>query len=65
VEQPEPNAFTLSTAQVADIFGVSIPTVIRWTKAGVLPFWRAPVPNSHRRFRPADVDRIREATVAE
>lgn len=49
-----PQAYTLSTGEVADLLGVSLDTVARWANQGLIPCVRTP--GKWRRFRPEDVD---------
>lgn len=50
---------SLTPAQVADIFGVSVATVRDWANDGLLPSFRTP--GGQRRFRQEDVDAYLEA----
>ena len=54
----DPNAWTMSPAQVADILGIHRDTVRLWTDKGMIPCWRTPT--GHRRYRRADVDALIE-----
>ena len=51
------NESLLSSAQVAELLGVSAASVKRWADAGALPCVRTA--GQHRRFRRATVDRFR------
>ena len=58
--QPRPRRRrSLSPAEVADIFGVSVATVRAWSDDGLLPSFRTP--GGQRRFHQADVDAYLEA----
>ena len=52
----------LTVSQVAEIFDVHPNTVVDWANAGRLPYKRTP--GGHRRFDPADVDKLRADTAA-
>ncbi|HSS09088.1 MAG TPA: helix-turn-helix domain-containing protein [Acidimicrobiales bacterium] len=47
----------LTTAEVADLAGVSRTTVWRWAEDGILPT-AVELPSGHRRFRRSDVDAL-------
>ena len=49
----------LSRHAVARLFGVSVSTVTRWARAGLLPAARTP--GGHYRFRANDVRRVARA----
>jgi excisionase family DNA binding protein len=53
----------LTGKQVAEIFGVHPQTVVKWANEGRLPYWRTP--GQHRRFREADVRRLKQSLTAE
>jgi excisionase family DNA binding protein len=57
--QPRPRRRTLTPADVADIFGVSVATVREWANDGRLPSFRTP--GGQRRFRQEDIDAYLEA----
>lgn len=51
----------LTTAQIAERFGVDVRTVARWVNAGRLtPVVQAPGLRGARLFRPEDVDALAE-----
>lgn len=56
-EQNRPERL-LSPGEVADILGVDPKTVARWAVAGSIPFTRTV--GGHRRYKPADVYRLRD-----
>jgi len=47
---------TYSTAHVARLFGISVPTVQRWVDGGELRAWKTP--GGHRRIDADDADRL-------
>jgi excisionase family DNA binding protein len=49
----------LTTAEVAELFGVDSGTVIRWGRSGRLPSIRTP--GGRRRYRASEVHRLRLA----
>ena len=50
----------LTTAQAADLLGVSVRTAQLWIEAGALPSWKTP--GGHRRVRRADVETLLPST---
>jgi excisionase family DNA binding protein len=55
-----PNTAFLSRSAVARLFGVSLSTVTRWARTGVLPAARTP--GGHYRFRAEDMRRAVDAS---
>lgn len=55
----DPDPPTLTTKDVADIFGVTAITIARWADAGHLPCIRTL--GGHRRFRASDVRAVQQA----
>lgn len=45
-----------TTGEVAELCQVSIQTVIRWCKEGLLPSYTLPPQNKHRRIRMKDIE---------
>ena len=58
-ERMETGPEFLSRGAVARLFGVSVSTVTRWARSGLLPAARTP--GGHYRFRADDVRRIARA----
>ena len=52
----------LSIGDVARAFGVTVPTVRNWCRAGLIKSERTP--GNQRRFRSSEVDRVRAASDA-
>lgn len=50
---PVPDFTLLTIDQVAEIFGVSVPTIRKWQRNGTIPFVKI---NSTLRFRSTDVE---------
>ncbi len=58
-EEPDAaHGWLLSAGEVARVFGVRTQTVSRWADTGRLPSVRTE--GGHRRFRPADVEELRQ-----
>ena len=57
--QPSQARRFLTTSQAAEVLGVSAQTVVNLANSGDLPCWRLPR-SKHRRFRPADVEKLLE-----
>jgi len=45
-----------TTGEVAELCQVSLTTVIKWINTGLLPSYRIPPQNKHRRIRLKDVE---------
>jgi len=58
---PDDIAPSLSTAEVARLFRVSVPTIQRWVDAGHLKAWKTP--GGHRRVDAASVQALRAGPV--
>jgi excisionase family DNA binding protein len=48
----------LSIGEAADELGVSVATLRRWADAGTVPMIQ--LPSGYRRFRPQDIERLRQ-----
>ena len=55
----DPGSEFLSRGEVARLFGVSVSTVTRWARTGMLPASRTP--GGHYRFRADDMRRVSRA----
>lgn len=53
----------MTTGQVAAIFGVTMTTVKRWADEGKLASFKTP--GGHYRFRPEDVEALKQASSTE
>jgi excisionase family DNA binding protein len=46
----------MTTAEVADLFGVTVSAVVQWANAGKLPHFRTP--GGQRRFHRAEIEAL-------
>lgn len=60
---PEPEAYSLSPSEVAEMLNVSPSTVTRWARQDRIP--SIFTPGGHHRFRQSDVDRFRYGVTTE